>query len=153
MCSAHTLDTMNVPTRFTDRTRSNSCGVTLSRGPAPKPAPEPPATLATSSIGPSASMASATACADLVLVGDIGPDRDGLRTRGAQVVDERVEVVRGGEPVAGKIGIGPGDVESRDLGALGRQPHRGGAPDGPGTGCARDEYDLACDSVQHAAGL
>ena len=53
----------------------------------------------------------------------------------------------GGDAVRRRLVVGAGDVEAGDVGALARQPQRGGPPDAAGPGRAGDQRDGVIDGT------
>ena len=103
----------------------------------PNPMPLPPATLATSSIVPSASVAASDRRLHLRLVGDVSPHRHGSPPQALDLRHHAVEVVLGGGRVPGRFRVGAGDVEAHDVRSVGGEPQRRGAADPPRVGRRR----------------
>ncbi len=145
---AQAFDTSQVPTTLTSSTRRNSSAGTPSSGPRPNPGPLPPATLATSVIVPSSSVARADGGLHRRLVGDVGPEGDRPHVVLAQLGGHRLEVVAAAGAVEGRVGVGLRDVEAGHVRPAPGQGHGGGTADAPGTGRAGDQRDVPFEQAR-----
>ncbi|HKA28775.1 MAG TPA: hypothetical protein VKH82_05335 [Candidatus Binatia bacterium] len=78
----------------------------------------------------------------------VGAERERPPAARFDLVHHLVELVGGGDSVVGEVAVRSSDVETRDVGALGRQSQRRRPADAPPTRRAGHEGDFPCDACQ-----